>query len=71
MPKKYLTEFPNRHYMLWDPYCPRGTLTHELESLRGVELIINEGYTEHIDQLTTKAKSTDNAVFRTLQSLNT
>jgi len=71
--RKHLSQFPNRFFMLWSPRIPVGKLSDRLEKIVGLELIINETYTEKVDELREKArKSTadiNNPFFRTLQIL--
>jgi len=70
---KYLSDFPYRHFMFWSPVVPKGYITEELKKIEGLELIINEKYTQCIDELRKKAKELTNDVgnpfFRTLQIL--
>ncbi len=70
---KCLKAFPRRRFMLWSPVVPRGCLTSELERLEGLELVINEGYTERVNRLLEEAKKTPadigNPFFRALQIL--
>lgn len=70
---KYLSDFPNRHFMFRSPVVPKGYITKELEKIDGLELIINEKYTQCIDGLREKAKELTNDVgnpfFRMLQIL--
>lgn len=71
--KKYLRDFPDRRYMLWSPVVPRGFITEELSKFRGLELVINETYTDRINELREIAKmetkDTNNPFFRVLQIL--
>lgn len=70
---KYLTDFPEHHFMFWSPVVPRGYLTTELTKIDGLELIINERYAQCIDMLRERANKQTNDVgnpfFRTLQIL--
>lgn len=66
-------DFPNKKYMFWSPVVPKGYLTNELNKLSNLELIINEKYTQCVDELSQKARElthdTGNPFFRTLQIL--
>ena len=70
---KYLTDFPNKHFMFWSPVVPKGYITNELEKVDGLEFMLNEDYTHCVDELRDKAKEMTNDVgnpfFRTLQIL--
>jgi len=72
---KHLKQFNENDitYMFWSPVVPRGTLDKKLETIRGLELVINEEYTRCINQLREKAKDlthdAGNPFFRTLQIL--
>ncbi|MDI6655335.1 MAG: hypothetical protein QME59_05550 [Candidatus Hydrothermarchaeota archaeon] len=70
---KHLSDFPNRYFMFWSPVVPKGYITSELEKIDGLELVINERYTQYIDELRKKAKELTNDVgnpcFRMLQIL--
>lgn len=55
--------FPNfeKIMMLWSPYVPRGMLTEGLEDIQkeleiNIELVINEVYTQKINELRDRAK---------------
>ena len=71
--EKYLSNFPNRRYMLWSPVVPVGYITNELAKVEGLELVINKAYTRCVDELQDQAKQLSNDVgnpfFRTLQIL--
>ena len=70
---KHLSDFPNRYFMFWSPVVPKGYITIELEKIGGLELIINEKYTQCINELRKKAKElthdVGNPFFRMLQVL--
>ena len=70
---KQLLDFPNRYFMFWSPVVHKGYITSELEKIDGLELVINEKYTQYIDELRKKAKELTNDVgnpfFRMLQIL--
>lgn len=71
--KNHLGEFKYFHYMFWSPRVPIGKLSKALMEIDGLELIINENYTNKVDQLKQKAKvikkDIGNPFFRTLQIL--
>jgi len=71
--KKQLPDFSNPYFMFWSPVVPKGYITSELEKIDGLELVINEKYTQYIDELREKAKELTNDVgnpfFRMLQIL--
>ena len=71
--KNYRSNFPEWHFMFWSPVVPRGYITSELGRIRGLELVINEEYTQRIDELKEKARELTNDVgnpfFRMLQIL--
>lgn len=68
---RYLLDFPSRHFMFWSPVVPRGYLTEELEKIENLELVINEKYTELVEELKQRASEmtndTGNPFFRFLQ----
>jgi hypothetical protein len=68
-----LMSFAHRRYQFWSPYVPRGFLTQGLAQLEGLELFINEGFTECVDELQARAATTrkdyGNPFFRSLQIL--
>jgi len=70
---KYLSDFPDRCFMFWSPVVPKGYITEELKKINGLELIINEKYTQCIDELREKARKLTNDIgnpfFRMLQIL--
>ena len=70
---EHLSNFPNQYFMFWSPVVHKGYVTSELEKIDGLELVINEKYTQCIDDLKEKAKELTNDVgnpfFRTLQIL--
>lgn len=67
-----LREFRPR-YMFWSPRVAIGPLSEKLGRIEGLELVINEGYTERIAELRREAKKsprpTNNSAFRLLQIL--
>jgi hypothetical protein len=75
--KKYaslnLKDFHEKRYMFWSPVVPRGKLTERLKTIDGFELIINEEYSQCINELKEEAKKlthdTGNPFFRVLQIL--
>ncbi|MCK5450860.1 MAG: hypothetical protein KAI70_03755 [Candidatus Omnitrophica bacterium] len=71
--KKYLSNFPNRKYMFWAPVVPRGYITEKLEKIEELVLVINETYSQRIDELREKARiltyDSGNPFFRILQIL--
>lgn len=71
--EKFLSNFPNRRYMLWAPVVPVGYITSELAKVKSLELFINQTYTACIDELRVLAKRHTNDMrnpfFRTLQIL--
>ena len=70
---KYLLDFPKRYFMFWSPVVPKGYVTEEIEKIDGLEVVINEKYTQCIDELKEKAKKSThdigNPFFRILQIL--
>ncbi|HAX61497.1 MAG TPA: hypothetical protein DCX95_02915 [Elusimicrobia bacterium] len=70
---KQLSNFPNRYFMFWSPVVPKGYITSKLKKINGLELVINEKYTQYIDELREKAKElthdAGNPFFRMLQIL--
>lgn len=71
--EKHLNNFPFRRYMLWSPVVPKGFITQQIETIDGLEAIINRAYTERIDELRQHARhlsqDVGNPFFRTLQIL--
>lgn len=71
--KKYLSFFSKQYFKFWSPVVPKGYITKELEKVNGLKLVINEKYTNCMDELKVKAKEltndTGNAFFRMLQIL--
>lgn len=71
--KDYLKDFPTCSFMFWSPRVPKGYLTENLTKIKGLELIINEEYTQRIRQLRHKARELTNDIgnpfFRALQIL--
>ena len=71
--KRYLPQFPIRHFMFWSPVVPVGYITNELKEIDGLELIINQEYTKCVEELRKKARKmtqdTNNPFFRVLQIL--
>jgi len=71
--EKQLPDFPNQYFIFWSPVVPKGYITSELEKIDGLKLVINEKYTQYIDELRKKAKELTNDVgnpfFRMLQIL--
>jgi hypothetical protein len=67
----HLTNFENFEYMFWSPYVPVGYMTDELAKVDGLNLVINEDYSEHLEELGRLAgettHNTNNPVFRMLQ----
>lgn len=59
-------------YMFWAPVVPKG-ISERLNSIKGLEIVINKDYTSCIDQLRKEAKKlthdAGNPFFRTLQIL--
>ncbi len=70
---EYLPELTNKHFMFWSPVVPEGYITKGLAKIKGLELVINGGYSKCIEELNKKAKDlthdTGNPFFRTLQIL--
>lgn len=70
---RYLSNFPNLRFIFWSPVVPKGYITDALEKVDGLELVINEKYTEYVDELIKKAKvlthDVGNPFFRILQIL--
>ena len=68
-----LTNFPNRHFMFWAPVVPVGYVTERLSRIDGLEVIINQDYTQRIDGLRERARiranDENNDAFRLLQIL--
>lgn len=71
--EKFLKDFPNRRYMFWAPYVPKGGITDALFKINTLDLVINKDYTASIDKLRIEAKNTThltgNDFFRILQIL--
>jgi len=71
--KKYLANFPNRHFMFWSPVVRGDYIIGNLKKLRGLDLVINEDYTACMNILIEEAGSTTsdsgNPYFRILQIL--
>ena len=71
--KKYLSRFRTIRYMFWSPVVPKGKLTDALGRIDGLELVINERYTECVNELRKLAQDTEhdtgNPFFRALQIL--
>lgn len=69
--KDYLPEYEPQ-YLFWSPRVSAGVVD-ELESIKGLKLIINNDYTSCVDELKKKAKETksdtNNPAFRVLQIL--
>ena len=66
--------FPSRVYQCWSPRVPTGLLTAGLAAIDpDLQLVINSGYTERIDQLREAARARlndeGNDAFRLLQIL--
>lgn len=70
---KHLKDFPNRYYMFWSPVVPKGYITEHLSKVVSLELIINQKYTQCVDELRQRAKTitcdVGNPFFRILQIL--
>lgn len=70
--KIYLSMFFNKKFMLWAPIVPKG-LMKQLETLEGLELIVNEKFTDRVNELIKEAKRETkdfgNPFFRVLQIL--
>jgi len=68
-----LKEFAEVRFMFWSPVVPVGYQTERLAKIRGLELVVNETYTEKIRALQEKAKKLTNdegnPAFRVLQIL--
>ncbi len=71
--KKHLANFKTVHFMFWSPVVPRGKLTEALSQIKGLQLVINERYTECVNELRKLAQDTEhgtgNPFFRALQIL--
>jgi len=69
--ERHLADFPNRHFMFWSPVVPKGYLTKHLSKIRGLELTINQDYSNCISLLKKLAQKqsheTNNPFFRVLQ----
>lgn len=69
--RKHLANFPNRRFMFWSPYVPRGFLTEKLAEIKGLDLVINGNYKARVEQLRSRAaneaQDTGNPFFRALQ----
>ncbi len=63
--------FPERTFMFWSPYVPKGYLTEQLSQIDGLELMINGRYKACVDQLRRRARKEKhdavNPFFRMLQ----
>lgn len=69
--RECLPLFNNQVFMFWSPNVPRGAMTDELSKIEGLQLFINQTYTQAVDQLRTEARKTKadtgNPFFRALQ----
>lgn len=69
----FLKNFKRHRFMLWSPYVPHGYLTANLETLAGLELVINAEYKRRVEQLRILARAQTgdarNPFFRMLQIL--
>jgi hypothetical protein len=69
---RYLKMFSKKEFMFWSPVVPKG-LVKKLKTINGLELIINEKFTEKVNKLIEFAKketkNTGNPFFRALQIL--
>ena len=58
---------------MWSPYVPKGYLTKAFDKMSDIDFIINERYTECVEELRELAKNTTNDAgnpfFRALQIL--
>lgn len=70
--ENYLSMFSNKNFMLWSPVVSKG-LVKKLETLEGLELIVNEKFTDRVNELIKEAKKETknfgNPFFRVLQIL--
>ena len=71
---KCLPKYFKKEYMFWSPVVPKGKLTkvfNKNKKFNGLKFVINEKYTECINELREKAKElsndTGNTAFRLLQ----
>ena len=68
---QFLPEFPERHFMIWSPYVPKGYLTEQLNQWDNLELIINHHYRRALNRLRKEAAARTNDegndAFRLLQ----
>ncbi len=68
-----LTMFKAKRYQFWCPYVPVGILTNHLESMAGLDSVINDEYGRRVEELMERAanmtEDTGNPAFRTLQIL--
>ena len=68
---KYLASFSSHRYMFWSPVVPVGYLTKNLARINGLELIVNEEYSDRVTELealaATQTHDSGNDFFRFLQ----
>lgn len=72
--EKYLSNFPDRRYMLWSPIVPVGKITEALKvQAPDLDLIINKRYSEAIGEIRALARQiksySSDPFFRLLQIL--
>jgi hypothetical protein len=71
--EKYLSRFSRHVFQFWSPNVPKGQLTQALETIEGLELVINGEYKRRVETLMLRARSekqdTNNPAFRMLQIL--
>lgn len=69
--RECLSLFNNKVFMFWSPNVPRGAMTDELSKIDGLQLFINQTYTQAVEKLRAEARKTKadtgNPFFRALQ----
>jgi hypothetical protein len=68
---EHLKAFESHHFQLWSPVVRVGYITQGLETIEGLELVINSDYTERVEKLKELGRQlthdTGNPAFRMLQ----
>ena len=69
--RDHLSMFSTQVFMFWSPNVRRGALTEELAKIEGLQLFINQTYTDAVEKLRAEARQTKadtgNPFFRALQ----
>ena len=71
--RSQLAQFEHKVFMFWSPYVPVGFVTTNLQTISGLELVVNGEYKRRVDELQALARKnrqdTGNPVFRVFQIL--